>query len=279
MPGKVNPVIPEVVDPGRRSGDRQRHRDHPRRRAGPVRAQRPGAADRPQPARLDQAARLRLPPARHQVRRRDRAERGDARSATPSRPCRSRRRSTRTSATTGPPRSSRRRRPRAAPSARSRSRRASTRRPSTRRSTSSAWPARTPDGARTRDAGVLVGSRPLAASPPASLASRLPRSSGTQRRTRIVASALSRRALSALARRVMRIRFRARCLASIRSFARKPSPASSSFVPLHRPVAAGASGRERRPRRRWPRCPRRYGRSQGCGRCRRAAPASGRRPP
>ena len=64
MPGKVNPVIPEVDDPGRRSGDRQRHRDRARRLAGPVRAQRPGAADRAQPARLDQAARLDLPPAR-----------------------------------------------------------------------------------------------------------------------------------------------------------------------------------------------------------------------
>ena len=40
MPGKVNPVIPEVVLQVSRAGDRQRHRDHDRRHAGPVRAQR-----------------------------------------------------------------------------------------------------------------------------------------------------------------------------------------------------------------------------------------------
>ena len=89
MPGKVNPVIPEVVDPGRRPGDRQRRRDHARRHPGPVRAQRPGAADRPQPARLDQAARRRLPPARHQVRAAGSSRTRRCSSATPSRRCRS----------------------------------------------------------------------------------------------------------------------------------------------------------------------------------------------
>ena len=49
---------------------------------------------RPQPARLDQAARRHLSAARTRVRQRDRAERGDALSATPSRRCRSRPRST-----------------------------------------------------------------------------------------------------------------------------------------------------------------------------------------
>ena len=56
MPGKVNPVIPEVGAPGRRAGDRQRHRDHGRRHAGPVRAQRADPADRAQPAPVDRAA-------------------------------------------------------------------------------------------------------------------------------------------------------------------------------------------------------------------------------
>jgi len=34
MPGKVNPVIPEVVTQGRGAGDRERHRDHRGRNAG-----------------------------------------------------------------------------------------------------------------------------------------------------------------------------------------------------------------------------------------------------
>ena len=46
--------------PGRRAGDRQRHRDHDRRHAGPVRAQRAHPADRAQPAAVDRAARERL---------------------------------------------------------------------------------------------------------------------------------------------------------------------------------------------------------------------------
>ena len=53
MPGKVNPVIPEVVLQVCRPGDRQRHRDHDRRLAGQLRAQRARAADRAQPARVD----------------------------------------------------------------------------------------------------------------------------------------------------------------------------------------------------------------------------------
>ena len=71
------------------------------------------------------------------------AQRGRAASATPSRRRRSPPRSTSTSATTRRPRSSRRRSPRSARSARSRSRRASTRRRSTRRSTCTRWRGRT----------------------------------------------------------------------------------------------------------------------------------------
>ena len=56
MPGKVNPVMPGGRAPGRRAGDRQRHRDHDRRHAGPVRAQRAHPADRAQPAAVDRAA-------------------------------------------------------------------------------------------------------------------------------------------------------------------------------------------------------------------------------
>ena len=60
MPGKVNPVIPEVVLQVRRAGDRQRHRDHGRRHAGPVRAQRAHPADRAQPAAVAAPAHERL---------------------------------------------------------------------------------------------------------------------------------------------------------------------------------------------------------------------------
>ena len=56
MPGKVNPVLPEVVLQVERAGDRQRHRDHDRRPAGPVRAQRAHPADRAQPAAVDPPA-------------------------------------------------------------------------------------------------------------------------------------------------------------------------------------------------------------------------------
>ena len=56
MPGKVNPVIPEVVLQVCRAGDRQRHRDHDRRHAGPVRAQRAHPPDRAQPAAVAASA-------------------------------------------------------------------------------------------------------------------------------------------------------------------------------------------------------------------------------
>ena len=59
MPGKVNPVIPEVVLQVGRAGHRQRHGDHDRRPAGPLRAQRPHPADRAQPAAVDPPARRR----------------------------------------------------------------------------------------------------------------------------------------------------------------------------------------------------------------------------
>ncbi len=78
MPGKVNPVICEVVI---QVGDQvigNDAGDHPRRHPGAVRAQRARAADRPQPARLGEAARRRRPAARPALRQRDRAERGDA---------------------------------------------------------------------------------------------------------------------------------------------------------------------------------------------------------
>ena len=143
MPGKVNPVIPEVViqvagqvignDAAITVGGMP----------GPVRAQRAGAADRPQPARLDQAAGLRLAPARREMRRRARGQRGDDRRATPRRPWRRRPRSTPTSATTAPPTSSRPRPSRAARCARSPWSRASSRRCSRRRWTTAAWRGRT----------------------------------------------------------------------------------------------------------------------------------------
>ena len=107
------PGDPRGRHPGRRPGGRQRRRDHAGGKPGPVRAQRPGAADRPQPARLDQAARA--PPRGISTRS---ASAGSSRtrrcsSATPRRPWRPPPRSTRTSATTGRRRSSRRPTPRA----------------------------------------------------------------------------------------------------------------------------------------------------------------------
>ena len=56
MPGKVNPVIPEAVSPGRGPGDRQRRGRRLRRRGRQLRAQRDAAGDRPQPARVDPPA-------------------------------------------------------------------------------------------------------------------------------------------------------------------------------------------------------------------------------
>ena len=74
MPGKVNPVIPEVVLQVSRAGHRQRHGDHGRRPPGPVRAQRPDPADRPQPAAVDPPALDHGRDLRREVRGRDRAE-------------------------------------------------------------------------------------------------------------------------------------------------------------------------------------------------------------
>ena len=87
MPGKVNPVMPEVVLQVSRAGDRERHRDHRRRPPGPVRAERADPADRAQPAAVDRAAVLGERAVRGEVRRRHRGEpgrlrglgRGDAR--------------------------------------------------------------------------------------------------------------------------------------------------------------------------------------------------------
>ena len=144
MPGKVNPVIPEVVIQVAAPGDRQRRGDHDRRHAGPVRAQRAGAADRPQPARLDQAAGQRLAPARREMRRTgsrpneemtERHAEATLATATALNPHigydRARRRSSRT-----PPS------PAAAARGRARARRRASR-PSTRPSTTARWRART----------------------------------------------------------------------------------------------------------------------------------------
>ena len=46
MPGKVNPVIPEAADDGRRTGDRQRHDDHDRRPVRQLPVERDAAGDR-----------------------------------------------------------------------------------------------------------------------------------------------------------------------------------------------------------------------------------------
>ncbi len=74
MPGKVNPVIPEVVTQVCGAGDRERRRDHGRRHAGPLRAERLHPADRAEPPRLDPAPCEREPTPRGEVRGRDRGE-------------------------------------------------------------------------------------------------------------------------------------------------------------------------------------------------------------
>ena len=127
MPGKVNPVIPEVVLQVSRAGDRQRHRDHDRRHAGQLRAQRPRAADRPQPARVDPPAGRDAPASSPRSASTGSRPTRRAVTARPSRRWPRRPRSTRTSATTRRPRSSRRPPTRAACCARSPTRRASTR--------------------------------------------------------------------------------------------------------------------------------------------------------
>ena len=154
MPGKVNPVMPEVVLQVGRAGHRQRRRDHRRRPAGPVRAQRAHPAHRAQPAAVD-------PPALDRVgspspRSASTASRSTRRapSARPSRRSPWPPRSTSTSATTRARRSSRRRRSPGARCATSRSRRASSRRSTTASSTC----ARSRRGIRPRPRG----SRPSA---------------------------------------------------------------------------------------------------------------------
>ena len=106
MPGKVNPVIPEVVTQvgaqviGNDAGDRVR------RLAGQLRAERVRAGDRAQPARVDRPARPRLCRVRRQVHPRHRGEHATLQryaEASPSIGARS----TRISATRPPRRSSR----------------------------------------------------------------------------------------------------------------------------------------------------------------------------
>ena len=74
MPGKVNPVIPEVVTQVAAQVIGNDHGDHGRRPAGPLRAERLRPADRAQPARLDPAARERVAAVRREVRRRHRGQ-------------------------------------------------------------------------------------------------------------------------------------------------------------------------------------------------------------
>ena len=76
MPGKVNPVIPEVVLPGIGAGDRKRHGDHRRRAPGQLRAERADPADRTQSAAVDRAADVGGSPVRDPLHRRHRGERG-----------------------------------------------------------------------------------------------------------------------------------------------------------------------------------------------------------
>ena len=135
MPGKVNPVIPEVVLQVCRAGDRQRHRDHRRRHAGPVRAQRAHPADRAQPAAVAAPAVGYHARVRREVRRRHPGRTRRAPRPPPAARSRSRPRSTARSATTRAPRSSRRPPTPGARCARSRSRRASTPSCTTPRST------------------------------------------------------------------------------------------------------------------------------------------------
>ena len=143
MPGKVNPVIPEVVlqvsaqvignDAAITIGGLQGNFELNVR--VPLIARNLLAVDRPAGGDGEDL--------RREVRRRHPGQRGGRASAPPSRPWPRRPRSTPTSATTRRPRSSRRPRPPAGCSARSPTRRASTRRPTTRRWTCGRWPAAT----------------------------------------------------------------------------------------------------------------------------------------
>ncbi len=72
--GEGEPGHPGGRHAGGGAGDRQRCGDCDRRNAGPLRAERLRAADGAQPAPVDQAPRLGEPPARREVRRRDRGE-------------------------------------------------------------------------------------------------------------------------------------------------------------------------------------------------------------
>ena len=107
------PGHPRGRHAGRRAGDRKRRGDHGRRHAGPLRAERLRAGDRAQPPRLGPPARR--PPRASSPRSASTASRPTARpaSTTPSSRSPPRPRSTRTSATTRRPRSSRKPPPRA----------------------------------------------------------------------------------------------------------------------------------------------------------------------
>ena len=100
MPGKVNPVIPEVVLQVGCQVDRQRHGDHDGRLAGQLRAQRPHPADRAQPAAVDPPADERRASAAREGASTASRPTTRAASARPSRRSRSPPRSTRSSATT-----------------------------------------------------------------------------------------------------------------------------------------------------------------------------------
>ena len=116
MPGKVNPVIPEVVlqVAAQVIGNDTAITD--RRHAGQLRAERAHPAARPQPAALDPPAHHHVAPVRRQVRRGHRGRTCERlRGATPRATCDGDRPQPATSATTRAPRSSRRRPPRAAP--------------------------------------------------------------------------------------------------------------------------------------------------------------------
>ena len=105
MPGKVNPVIPEVVTQVGAQVMGNDVDDRLRGRAGQLRAQRVRARDRTRPARLDRAAHERVHGVRREVHRRHRGERRPAARSTRSRRRRSAPRSARTSATRPRPRS------------------------------------------------------------------------------------------------------------------------------------------------------------------------------
>ena len=170
MPGKVNPVIPEVVLQVAAQVIGNDAADHRRRPAGPVRAQRPRAAAGAQPAAVDPPAVDRVGRVRREVRRRHRGQQGGHRSARPRRRSPWPPRSTSTSATTRRRRSSRRRPTAGACCATSRSRRASTPSCTTRSSTCGGSPPAARPTRRTaasrRAPGAPARGRATAAAPP-----------------------------------------------------------------------------------------------------------------